>query len=94
MFCLNKNGCSIANTGMSDINLYLSVKNRCFTISKKSNTGNIFWIIQGWKKTRIKNKVSAISFGRKLQTLRFKKKTIYRCVFGKYLPIENERIDN
>lgn len=28
MFCLNKNGCSIANTGMSDINLYLSVKNR------------------------------------------------------------------
>lgn len=69
MFCLNKNGCSIANTGMSDINLYLSVKNRTGGVSqyqKKSNTGNIFWIIQGWKKSKIKNKVSAISFGRKL----------------------------
>lgn len=93
MFCLNKNGCSIANTGMSDINLYLSVKNRCFTISKKSNTGNIFWIIQGWKKTRIKNKVSAISFAENYTHYDFKT-TIYRCVFGKYLPIENERIDN
>lgn len=34
MFCLNKNGCSIANTGMSDINLYLSVKNRTGGVSQ------------------------------------------------------------
>lgn len=34
MFCLNKNGCSIANTGMPDINLYLSVKNRTGGVSQ------------------------------------------------------------
>lgn len=60
MLCLNKNGCSIANTGMSAINLYLSVKNRPGGVSQyqknQISTGNIFWIIQRWKKLRIKIK--------------------------------------